>query len=110
MKLNLFMLAVVGAVLCSCSKKQAGGEVMAEDAFVKFYADKLVMKEESVLLHPDSSTMQRRMDSLYQVYHTTPAQIQATVSDYRTDVMRWKDFYQKLEWRLDTLQRQASKR
>jgi hypothetical protein len=108
MKLNLFMLVVVGAILCSCSKKQAGADVIPEETFVRFYADKLIMKEECVLLHSDSSTVQHRMDSLYQAYHTTPAQVQATVSDYKTDVMRWRDFYQKVDMRLDTLQRQAS--
>jgi len=82
--------------------------VIPEDTFVRFYADKLIMKEENVLLHSDSSTVQRRMDSLYQAYHTTPAQVQATVSDYKTDVMKWRDFYQKVDRRLDTLQRQAS--
>lgn len=108
MKLNLFVLVVGGLCFCGCSKKPAGGDVIPENTFVWFYADKLIMKEESVLLHSDSSTVQRRTDSLYQVYHITPAQVQATVSDYKTDVMRWRDFYQKVDRRLDTLQRQVS--
>jgi len=104
------LLCFVALLLCSCSKKQQAASALPEDLFVRFYADKLIIQEESVLLHSDSTTTNHRIDSLYQAYNITSTQVQATIADYKTDVAKWKDFYDKVIQRLESLQQAPHKK
>ena len=75
-----------------------------EERFVNFYADYLVLQEENRNHNLDSLTLHRRLDSLYQAHHFTREQLAATMTEYNKDALRWKEVYEKVVKRLETMQ------
>ncbi len=102
--LFLFLMKIT-----SCSPHQQGTDQYDEQRFVRYYADVLILQEEKNLRAKDSVPFALRIDSLNKVYTLRQDQIDKTLQDYRKDLAGWKNFYQKVQQRLDTLQRQSAK-
>ena len=104
MRISLFFSIVVIFVIISCSKNQASKNAISEQKLVDYYADMLVLRDEAKLRGMDSSSLNIRMDSLYQVYQMNHDQLQTAIQNYKKDLTTWKGFYEKVIQRLDTIQ------
>jgi len=104
MRTFVLLSVILVLVLCACSKRHGSGDVVDEETFVNYYSDRLVVIEENNLAHSDSLNSRHRLDSLLEAYQITPAQLQATITSYRGDIEKWKEFYDRVNKRLDSLQ------
>jgi uncharacterized protein DUF4296 len=91
-------------LLPACRKNEVIQPGIPEGAFIRLYADVLILKDEATLSRADSLQLGRGLDSLYESHHTTRSQFDATLEYYKKDLSRWMKFYQAVISRLDSVQ------
>ena len=104
MRITLFFSIFLTLTIISCTKNTTSNTTVAEQTLVHYYADMLILREEAKLWGIDSSLLNIRMDSLYQVYQMNHDQLQTALQNYKKDLTTWKGFYEKVIQRLDTIQ------
>ena len=103
----LHCAAVVLPFIAGCARQTPNVGGISEDTFVRYYADKLIVEEESSLRRLDTALVRKRVDSLDRAYGILPEQLRQTILEYKTDVPKWREFYDRVSKRLDSLQRQS---
>jgi len=96
--------------LSSCSRKEAVPGVIAEDQFVHYYADLLVLRQESTMNGTDSTGMRAKVDSLNHAYSVSEEQVRKTLLQYKMDLPRWKGFFERVVKRIEALQQPDSQK
>ncbi len=110
MKYLLFALFFVTIALQSCHNDESVDLPIPENQFVNLYADMLIIREEAHFSLSDSLTTKLRIDSLYASYHVTDKQAEIAIQYYKKDLHRWKQFYENVIRRLDSLQQMETQR
>ncbi|HUL42964.1 MAG TPA: hypothetical protein VLY03_01265 [Bacteroidota bacterium] len=100
----LLELAIALVVGLRCSPARMTPPPLPEDAFVRYYADRLILKNEGDIQAADSLTTVRRLDTLSQQYRFRPEQVNAALEYYRHDGERWAHFHELVSRRLEQLQ------
>lgn len=104
MKKSLLIYPVLTLLAVSCGKQRPENAVIPEDVFVKVYADMLVVNGLEKMTKADTAHNRRMIDSLYESYHISRAQVRATIDYYNKRLELWKDILEKVDNRLQTLQ------
>ena len=89
--------------LSSCKKNGKDSPPYSEDRFVNLYADLMVLREEGIMNDVDSATHRKKTDSLYHFYEIDSVQLRNEIGTYNKEATRWKDFFEKVSRRLETL-------
>jgi len=110
MRLSISILFFSTFLLIGCTNKNESFSPIPEESFIRLYADVLVIREESALAQTDSLPERRKTDSLCTIYGVTRAQFDLTLADKKKDLRQWKEFYEKVAKRLDSLQQQQSRK
>jgi hypothetical protein len=95
---------VCSLLILSCGDNDSKEQTIPEPQFINLYADVLILKEEVSLSRSDSLHLKRGLDSLYENYHTSRSEFEATLLYYKKDLPRWKRFYEDVTKRLDSVQ------
>ncbi len=98
-------LLLAAVALLSCSKERNGPPILPEETLVAAYADLLVIRERAGLLNQDSTEIRKETDSLLLGYHTDRSGLERSLEPYRRNLTAWKQFYEKVGRRLETIQR-----
>lgn len=106
--LKTFSIIII-IFLISCSEKKTTSNLLPDSTIVNFQADLMIVQEENQFLRSDSLVRHQRMDSLYTHYNITKEQVEETLDFYRKDINRWKQFYESVMHRLESLQRDEIK-
>src|SRR5213594_2475428 len=105
MRYSIGLLLFSTFFLIVCTNKNERIPPIPEESFINLYADLLVIREESILAQADSIQERRQFDSLYASYHVTSEQFDLTLADRKKDLAKWREFYEKVSKRLESLQR-----
>jgi hypothetical protein len=105
-----FVLVAALAALSSCSRGPASAAGIPGEKFVRLYADLLIAREERAL-RGLSVTDSTARDSVCRAYGVTPADVAATLEQYKGSLASWKEFHVSVTKRLEALQQEmAAKR
>ena len=88
----------------SCAPNRLAAPPLQEDAFVRFYADRLIVSNEAAIQGVDTLTVNHRLDSLLHQYSFHPDQISDALEYYKQDGERWAHFHELVSRRLEQLQ------
>ncbi|TLY32404.1 MAG: hypothetical protein E6K56_03320 [Ignavibacteria bacterium] len=97
---------LVALFLLSCSTRSVPPPPIPEASFIEVYAQLLVAREESRLLHSDSLAATSKLDTLYRRFGFTREQVEGTLRYYEDDLPRWSRILDKVIQRLETSRRQ----
>ncbi len=103
MKYTIPFIVIICSLQVSCSLKKDSARPLDEATLIHFCADLLIIQEENKILNLDSLTFRKRTDSLYSTYHFNREEVTAKMAEYNKDATKWKEFYEKVSTRLDTL-------
>jgi hypothetical protein len=97
--------AFLACLLLSCNEKRPQPSTAPPDsAFVRYYADRMILEEENRIAKADSLTAGRLRDSLNLVYGLTEAAAREKLDSYKSDIKNWKQFFDRVTKRLEILQ------
>ena len=94
--------------ITSCSNPSPGRRSVSGEAFVGYFADELVLREESRIKLLDSSAMNLKLDSLRREYNLTSEDIEAELKERKKSIEEWKSFYLKVVERLETIKEETA--
>ena len=87
----------------SCSNPSSGRKSISDEAFVMYYADEIILREESKLISLDSSAIDLKLDSLRKAYDLTEGDVEAELQNRKQSIEEWKSFYSKVVKRLEAI-------
>jgi len=102
-----FFLLILLTGLFSCSPEHPQASRQYDHRVVNYYADMLVVQEESKLAGSDSLSVSGKLDSLAAFYGLRREQIAEVLAEYKKDIPVWRGFYDNVIHRLDSLQRSS---
>ena len=105
--MNVFHLCIglAAVALLSCNQRTSpSGTVLPDSVFVRYYADRMILEEDNRIQKHDSLLSLRRLDSLNSRYTITGAQADAQLNSYKTDLGTWKQFFERVSRRIESLQ------
>lgn len=87
-----FALLVIGVLLAGCTSAPEK-KPPPDPKFVNFYADLLLVSNDTTAVVRDSVLLKMRVDSLYSAYGYDSSKVSAIVNDYTETPERWQEFY-----------------
>lgn len=108
------ILLITTSLLTNCTDEPAPEDhTIPHETFIKLYIDLLIAGESGFLSSSDSLKAQpakKTIDSLYTHYGVTERQVRQTIEAYNRNLNQWKEFYEEVTKRLETMQREERER
>ena len=107
---SLMIGPLAALLLVSCGKQGHTDGIIPEDAFVRVYADMLIVNGQERMTNADTSQNRRMIDSVYRSHGVSRGDVGVTIDYYNSHLERWKDVLDKVDARLQALQAERSAR
>jgi hypothetical protein len=103
-----FGLLFLGLMVCvsSCKQSAKSTKPVPEEKFVAFYADLLILENDTAAIKSDPLELRRKTDSLYGLYEIDSVSVRRTMAAYNENNELWQEFIQKVMERLQKLEGQ----
>ena len=88
-----FAFFVLAATIIGCADSTQEKKLPPDPKFVDFYADLLLVSNDSSAVSRDTVLFKQRIDSVYSVYGYDSAKVNTMVTDYTQTPERWQEFY-----------------
>jgi hypothetical protein len=108
MNTSLMIGPLAALLLISCGRQSHVDSIIPEDAFIRVYADMLIVNGQERMTNADTSHNRRMIDSVFRSHGVSRGDMGVTIDYYNNHLDRWKDVLDKVDARLQTLQVERS--